>query len=214
MKHYNNIIFDLDGTLTDSGEGVMGSVVYAFEKLGYPVPSPAQLRACMGPPLTESFPRYGIPEDRVDEAVLLYRENYIKNGANMLNYPYPGIAEMLSRLRESGKKLYVATSKPEDQARDVLSRFSLDKYFSFIAGATYDRSRESKSAVIRFLIDHIGGTDPALMVGDRKYDVIGAAEFGIETVGILWGYGSVEELTEAGAIALARTPEKLADMLV
>jgi len=209
---YKNILFDLDGTLTDSGEGIMRSGSYALTQLGIPVPAPCELRKMVGPPLSVSFARFGVPADRIDEAIALYRYDYNELGGKYLNLVYPGIEDTLKKLQALGFRLFVATSKPEALARDILTRFGLDGYFEYIAGATLDRSRESKAAVLKYLLEIIGD-DSAVMVGDTAFDVIGAAEMQLPCIGVSWGYGTEEEMLAAGAAAIARSAWELFSLL-
>lgn len=207
-----SILFDLDGTLTDSGEGIMKCAVYALSKYGIDAPSEADLRTFVGPPLTESFARFGVPQDQLAKAVAYYRERYIPIG-RFENTPYPGIRELLEKLKADGHKLYVATSKPELMAIDILEQFDLAQYFDQICGATTDLSRNSKEAVIAYLLEKCGTQENAIMVGDTAYDVIGAKEHGIPTIGVDWGYGLNEDMEKAGAIAIAYTAEQLYELL-
>lgn len=206
------ILFDLDGTLTDSGEGIMNCVEFALEKFGLPVPSREELRVVVGPPLHDSMQKFGIPADRVDEAVAVFRSRYNPIGI-FENYPYPGIRELLETLKSQGHKLYVATSKPEVMAEKVLNHFDLAKYFDKICGALMDRSRSSKSDVIAYLLRENGMADNMIMVGDTHFDVLGAADHGIKTIGVSWGYGSTEDMEKAGAVAIAHSCEELLDLL-
>ena len=145
------ILFDLDGTLTDSGEGIMNCGEYALSHFGITPPPRAQMRTMVGPPLTESFLRFGVPEDQVDEAIRIYRSRYIPIG-KFENFPYPGIEQLLEKLVADGHRLYVATSKPEQMSVEILEHFGLAKYFTRICGAATDRSRNSKEAVIAYLL--------------------------------------------------------------
>lgn len=210
---YQYILFDLDGTLTDSGEGVMNSGAYAFEQLNLPVPSRQNLGKMVGPPLGTIFPLLGVPEDKVEEAIRLYRDQYDNHGGKFQNKVYPGVEELLKRLREKGCTLYVATSKPEDVAREVLAFFGLDSYFSFIAGSTKNHSRETKRDVLNYLLGRIGREQNAVMVGDTNYDVIGANQVGLPCIGVSWGYGSTADMEEAGAEIIVDSPEMLLDYL-
>ena len=207
------LFFDLDGTLTDSGPGIMNCAAFALERLGLPVPERAALRAFVGPPLRQIFPKFGVPEAQVDEAVRIFRSRYIPIG-KFENSPYPGMGALLQRLKEAGFPLYVATSKPEVTAVEVLEHFGLAGYFEKICGASMERGRETKQEVIACLLDQIGAPDRVLMVGDTDYDVLGAKAHGIGTIGCTWGYGDAESLRKAGAMALADTPEELYTMLL
>lgn len=202
------ILFDLDGTLTDSGEGIINCAIVALEHFHLPIPSREELRVFVGPPLQESFLRFGVPADRVDEAIAVYRSRYIPIG-KFENIPYPGIRELLEALKAEGHKLYVATSKPETMSVEILEHFGLAKYFDQIYGASMDASRSTKEAVIAYLLEQNGRADNMVMVGDTKYDVIGAKKHGISTIGVAWGYGEVADMLAAGAAAIAQTTEEL-----
>lgn len=206
------ILFDLDGTLTDSGEGIINCAILALEHFGCPIPSREALRVFVGPPLHESFVRHGVPADKADEAVAIYRSRYIPIG-KYENTPYPGIRELLQTLKDEGHTLYVATSKPEQMSVDILEHFDLAKYFDRICGASMDTSRSSKEAVIEYLIRQNGRADNMVMVGDTKFDVIGAKHHGIPAIGVSWGYGQVQEMVDAGAAAIADTMEQLLALL-
>ena len=207
------VLFDLDGTLTDSGEGVMGSAAYAFRKLGLPVPEPRELRTMVGPPLSSSFPRLGVPQDKVEEAIAYYRDDYNDGGGKLRNSVFPGIEEMLRDLKEKGLRLFVATSKPEGVAREVLTTFGLTGYLEYIAGASSDRSRETKADVMRHLLEETGHPKGLVMVGDTIWDVLGAKELGIPCVGVSWGYGEDQDMLDAGAETVVATPKDLTEYL-
>lgn len=206
------ILFDLDGTLTDSGEGIINCVIYALEKFGLPIPPRENLRYFVGPPLHESFIKQGVPTERAEEAVAAYRERYVPTGM-FENSPYPGVRELLETLKAEGHTLYVASSKPEWMCVDILKHFDLANYFAQICGATMDTSRTNKEAVIEYLIQENGRADNMIMVGDTKFDVLGAKAHGIPCIGVSWGYGSVEEMHEAGAVSIADTMEQLLKLL-
>ena len=207
-----SIFFDLDGTLTDSGEGIMNCAKLALEHYGLPIPSEAELRTFVGPPLHESFIRFGVPAQEADNAIKIYRSRYIPIG-KFENHPYEGIQDTLEKLKALGHTLYVATSKPETMSVEILEHFDMAKYFDIIAGASFDRSRSSKEDVIAYLLDQCGDYDEKIMVGDTAFDVIGAKAHGIPTVGVAWGYGKVEDMKNAGAISIACTMEELFDAL-
>ena len=206
------ILFDLDGTLTDSGEGIINCAILALEHFGCPIPSREEMRVFVGPPLHESFIRHGVPADKADEAVRIYRSRYIPIGAYE-NTPYPGIRELLEQLKKDGHTLYVATSKPEAMSVKILEHFDLAKYFDRICGASMDTSRSSKEAVIAYLLQLSGRAENTLMVGDTKFDIIGAKAHGIPGIGVSWGYGTVEEMTAAGAAAIAYSTAELYTIL-
>ena len=202
------ILFDLDGTLTDSGEGIINCAQYAFRQMGYPVPPREEMGVFVGPPLWDSFERFGIPKERTEEAVQVFRSRYIPIG-KFENKPYPGIKELLAALKQRGYLLYVATSKPEETAVEVLEHFDLAKYFDKICGAAMEGGRNSKEAVIEYLLEQVGRDAEKTMVGDTKYDVIGAKAHGIPTIAVSWGYGDIEEIRQAGPAAIVDTPEEL-----
>ena len=202
------VLFDLDGTLTDSGEGIINCAVFAMERLGIPVPPREELGVFVGPPLWDTFRQFGVPSDRVDEAVEIFRSRYVPIG-KFENTPYSGIRETLEALRAQGRKLYVATSKPEVTAREILEHFDLSRYFAEICGATVDKTRTSKEDVMAYLLSLDACRENSVMVGDTAFDVIGAAAHGIPTIGAAWGYGKTEDMVSAGAAAIARSPEDL-----
>lgn len=205
------ILFDLDGTLTDSGEGIINCAALALEHFGLPVPDRQAMRVFVGPPLRDTFVQFGVPADKAEEAIAVYRSRYIPTGI-WENRVYPGIGELLEQLKQQGHRLFVATSKPENMAKAVLEKFQLAHYFEQICGASMDKSRDSKEAVIACLLEQVRGED-TLMVGDTHFDVLGAAAHGIPTVGVAWGYGAVEDMVKAGAIAIVNTPKELAQLL-
>ena len=206
------ILFDLDGTLTDSGEGIINCAILALEHFGLPIPTREELRVFVGPPLHESFMKQGFPAELAEEAVAVYRERYVPTGM-FENTPYPGVRELLEKLHTEGHKLYVASSKPEWMCVEILKHFDLAKYFEMICGATMDTSRTNKEAVIEYLIQENGRTDNMIMVGDTKFDVLGAKAHGIPCIGVSWGYGTVADMQEAGAAAIATTMEELENLL-
>ena len=206
------ILFDLDGTLTDSGEGIINCAQMTLERFGLPVPSREEMRVFVGPPLRDTFARFGIPEERIQEAIAIFRSRYVPIG-KYENHPYPGIRELLDALKTQGHKLFVATSKPEVTAIEVLEHFDLSKYFDLICGASMDQSRTTKSEVIAFLLEQNGRIDNAVMVGDTEFDVLGAADHGIPTIGVAWGYGEVADMQKAGAASIVDTPEQLLELL-
>lgn len=206
------VFFDLDGTLTDSGEGIMNCATLGLEHFGLPVPSREEMRVFVGPPLDQTFIKFGVPADKTDEAIAVFRSRYTTIG-KFENFPYPGIREALETLKAQGHRLFVATSKPEPQANEVLAHFDLAKYFEQIAGATLDGSRSHKADVITYLLGLTGDVGNTVMVGDTAYDVIGAAQHGIPTIGVSWGYGNVHDIEKAGAIAVANTMEELVTLI-
>lgn len=206
------VLFDLDGTLTDSGEGIINCATLALRHFGLPIPAYEDMRTFVGPPLRDSFIRFGVPADRADEAIRVYRSRYIPTGM-FENTPYPGIRELLEALRAEGYTLYVATSKPEEMSVTILEKFDLAKYFHRICGASIDSSRSTKDAVIAYLLESSGAKEDMVMVGDTKYDILGAKAHGIPAIGVGWGYGKVEEMEEAGAVGIAETMDELIGLI-
>ena len=202
------ILFDLDGTLTDSGEGIINCAIYALEHYRLPIPSREELRVFVGPPLTDTFMKFGVkPEDVVD-AVKVFRERYIPIGLYE-NELYPGIPDLLETLRAEGHILCIATSKAESMAREILSYFGIAKYFHYICGATLDHTRDTKEQVIAYLLSQCDSEYPWVMVGDTAFDVIGANAHKIPTIGVAWGYGVVEEMQQAGAASIVYDTDEL-----
>ncbi len=206
------ILFDLDGTLTDSGEGIMNCAELALRHFGLPVPDRQTMRVFVGPPLDQTFIKFGVPADKTDEAIAVYRSRYLTVGL-FENAPYPGIEELLRKLQDNGHRLFVATSKPEATSIRIMEKFDLVKYFEQICGATYDGSISTKEEVIAHLLGRIGDPGQCLMVGDTTFDVIGAKAHGIETIGVSWGYGKVADMEKAGAKAIAYAMDELYDLL-
>ena len=204
---YDTILFDLDGTLTDSGLGITKAVQYALGQMGHPVPARESLFTFTGPPLHVSFRKhYGMDEATAAEAVRQFRVYYNEMGGILENEVYPGIRELLADLKKAGKRLLIATSKPQAAAELVMHHFGLDEWVPEIVGGT-DDTRNTKGKVIAYTIREYG-IDPktAIMVGDREHDIHGAAENGIPAIGITWGYGDRAELEGAGAAAVCDTP--------
>jgi len=208
---YKYVLFDLDGTLTNPEIGITSSVMYALEKFHIKVEDRKELHPFIGPPLTYSFQTYyGLSEADSELAVKYYRERFSVKGLYE-NEVYDGVEKMLQELKESGKTLIIATSKPEEFTLKILKHFDLYKYFDFVAGATMDGSRGEKADVIRYAIEISGIEDKsqAIMIGDRKYDILGARENEIDSIGVLFGFGDYEELTSAGANYIAETVEDI-----
>ena len=212
---FENILFDLDGTIINSEVGVTSCVVYALKKFGIEETDRAVLRRFLGPPLSDSFMRfYGFDAEKAEKAVVYYRERYVPIGVHE-NEVYDGIAELLFALKKAEKKLYVATSKPEHFAKGILAELGLDRYFDGIFGSTLDESRNTKDKVLAYAINEIGlAKETSVMVGDRFHDVEGAKENGLPCIGVLYGFGDEAELMDAGAIAVAETPKKLEKLLI
>ncbi len=212
---YTTLLFDLDGTITNPEEGITTAVAYALDFFGNSYESKKALRPFIGPPLREQFMLYcGVDRDKGEEYVAKYREYYAVKGLYQ-NEVYKGIPQMLEKLKKQGKKIVLATSKPEMFAKIILDHFNLSQYFDFVAGALMSNSRTNKSEVIQYALESIGNPDKdsVLMVGDRLHDVEGAATFGIKTVGVTFGFGSKKELQEAGAYKTVDTVDELYSLL-
>lgn len=213
---YQTILFDLDGTLTDSGLGITKAVQYALGQMGYDVPPRESLFSFIGPPLHKSFQKYyGMDEETSVEAVRQFRVYYNQMGGILENEVYDGIRELLAALKNAGKRLMIATSKPEPAAKLVMHHFGLDEYVPEIIGGRDDDSRNTKGKVIAYALREFGvAPAAAIMVGDREHDVQGAAENGIPCIGITWGYGDRAELEGAGAKVVFDTPEEVTNYIV
>jgi phosphoglycolate phosphatase len=206
-----NVVFDLDGTLTDPKEGIIACFRYALESLGANAPPTQDLERLIGPPLSESFAHLLGPgdDDRVEQAVRLYRERFTAKGM-FENSVYPGIVDALAELRDYGVKLLVATSKPRGFAERIVEHFELGRFFSNVYGSELSGANADKKDLLAHVLraESLSPTD-TLMVGDRAHDILGARAIGLFSVGVLWGYGSREELVAAGAGALCDTPRAL-----
>ena len=223
MLEKRYILFDLDGTLTDSYEGIINAFKYALHRMGIE-PKPETFRKYVGPPVMWSFQTYyGLDDAQAEAGLTLFRDYYSAQGI-FENRVYSGIEEMLQVLNAHGKKLMVATAKPEHMALRVLEHFGLRDYFCFVAGITHDKSpafddpaiRATKEEVIRHVLRTNGILDPenAVMVGDRSGDIRAGRQFGMQTIGVSYGYGTEEELLSAGADHIAETPGKVAEIIV
>lgn len=210
------ILIDLDGTITNPKEGITKSVQYALRAMNINIDDLDSLTKHIGPPLRDGFIEYyGFSEEEAEKAVTKYREYYIEKGIYE-NELYDGMELLLTKLKQAGKYIIVATSKPEELAIKVLESFHLEHYFDDICGATFDDSRASKDAVIKYALDRnsITNTDRVVMIGDRKYDILGAKAFNIFSIGVLYGFGTEEELSEAGADRIASTVEEIYDLVI
>ena len=211
---WKTILFDLDGTLTDSAPGITNSVSRALAHFGIRE-EPGNLLKFIGPPLNESLPEfYGFTPEQTAEAVAVFREYFVEKGW-LENAPYPGIGGLLQKLKAAGLRLMVATSKPEVQAVRVLDHFGLSGYFDRIFGAPAgNEDGARKSTVIRRALSYAGDASSAVMVGDRWHDVVGAHETGLPCIGVLYGYGGREELENADAEFIAEDMAALERLLL
>lgn len=202
---YQTILFDLDGTVTDSGIGITNSVMHALKYFGIGITDRSELYKFIGPPLMESFSKfYHFTFEEAWEAAMYYREYYALMGMYQ-NKLYDGIEDTLKQLKQAGCKLAIASSKPEKFGRQIMEHFHLTPYFDYIAGSALDETRTKKAEVIEYALEsmHITDKETVLMIGDREYDILGAAQCGIDSMGVLYGYGSREELETAGADYIA-----------
>ncbi|WP_417688822.1 HAD family hydrolase [Roseibium sp.] len=212
---YNTVLFDLDGTLTDPFEGITRSIQHALEKMGSEVPDANALRWCIGPPLWESFAVLLGTEERseLDRAVAFYRERYTVTGL-FENTLISGIDTLLEGLAADGRQLFVATSKPHAYAGKIVDHFGLGGYFKKVYGSELDGTRSAKAELIAYLMREEGiGAETCAMIGDRKHDLIGARANRVDSVGVLWGYGSREELEGEGPVAIVADAPELGRVL-
>lgn len=213
MSQYQVVLLDLDGTLSDSAPGILDSLRLAFDEVGVPWVDQDTARALLGPPFWHSLPPL-VGAERVAEVVASYRRHYWA-GAMLRTTCYPGVPALLAGLAGHGLRLAVATSKAEPQAIRIVEHLGLAGYFETICGDTLDGRRDSKALVVGEALRRLGRPDPAgvLMVGDRSHDVLGAAAHAVGCAGALWGYGSVTELTTAGALRLCEQPADLLEFV-
>jgi phosphoglycolate phosphatase len=206
-------LFDLDGTLTDPKEGITNSFAYALKAFHLAVPDASDLLKYIGPPLRESFGDF-VPAGQIEAAVAKFREYYTVTGL-LENRLYDGMIDLLRKLKADGAMLAIATSKVTEYAEKIASHFGFREYFDFISGCEMDGTRSAKDEVIEYALQKMNPENKitTVMIGDRKHDIIGAKKTGIDSIGITWGYGSRQELAEAGAGRIADTPEELYRML-
>ncbi len=215
FKNRNSILFDLDGTLTDSSEGIFKSTQYALGKFGIEVEDLNVLRPFIGPPLIDAFSRYyHFSEEDAKKATAFYRERYMTVG-KFENRVYDGITECLETLVKNGKKLYLATSKPELYAVQIMEHFGLARYFTFMGGAMFEGNRTHKPQVVEYVLKENNiSLDDAVMIGDREHDVFGAHDNNIPCIGVLYGFGDREELEKSGAEAIVNDINELTEILL
>lgn len=214
---WNTVLFDLDGTLTESGQGVANGVLHALAAFDLPAPSADELRKYLGPPLWVSFDEFaGLKGADIERAVQIYREYYHDKG-RFENAVYPGIPEMLDALVDSGVRIAVATSKVDHSAVSILEHFDLDKYFEVISGSDeLGVNRGTKALVIAHALSELKVQDNQgiVMIGDREHDIHGAKEHQLESIGVLWGYGDEVELSTAGAGHIVASVSELHGLLI
>ncbi|MBJ8017673.1 MULTISPECIES: HAD family hydrolase [Bacillus] len=208
---YTTFLFDLDGTVTDPKKGIVNSVLYALEKVGIEELHVSELDSFIGPPIQQSFvERYNMNEGEVERAVFYFRE-YLKQRGLLENSVYEGIPNLLKQLKDTGNRLFIATSKPTIFARQVIEHFQLTNYFEDIIGSNLSGTRIKKEEIIAHILQQNEGLnkEEVVMIGDRKHDIIGANHNGIASIGVLYGYGSENELIEVSATHIAKDIEEL-----
>lgn len=208
---YQYLLFDLDGTLTDPGIGITNSVMYALKKFNISVNDRACLYKFIGPPLIDSFMEfYNFSREKAEQALVYYREYFMDKGI-FENQPYEDIVHVLEKLKAEQKTLIVATSKPTMMAEKILEHFELSQYFSLVVGSNMDNTRTTKAEVIQYILENCNITDlsQVVMIGDRKHDIIGAKTCGLDSIGVLYGYGDQEEHRRAGATYIAKSPNDI-----
>ncbi|MBD3948202.1 HAD hydrolase-like protein [Tuanshanicoccus lijuaniae] len=212
---YQTILFDLDGTITESAPGIIASIRHAMDTLQLPALDESTLNLFIGPPLTYSFKTYAQLDDETAQlATKIYRERYNTIGLYESTL-YDGIESILQQLKVAGKRLYIATAKPEPLARRILAHYQLDRYFDDIVGATFDGVVATKEQVIELALSSNPNIDPktAVMIGDRHHDMEGARQHHIEAIGVLYGYGDRDELIQAGATHIVDVPQDLLKLM-
>ncbi len=213
---YDFILFDLDGTLTDPEIGITNGVMYALEKFGIKVSDRKELYCFIGPPLVDAFMKYyAFSHEDALQAVVYYREFFSVTGIYQ-NEIYSGVEDMLKQLKNAGKTLILATSKPQKFAEIVLDYFNITKYFDCVVGATFDGKLNYKADVIAVALERGGVTDKkkAIMIGDRHHDIDGAKQNGLKSMGVLYGFGDIDELQTAGADYIAESPQEICKILL
>ncbi len=219
LYRIQNIFFDFDGTIMDTSEGIKNGFSYALKKFGKELPQGDFYRRLIGPPLSESFEHIlGFKKEEVSLCIDLYREYYAPKGLYEVSV-YKGIPELLEKLKKSGKKVCIASSKPKPFVEELLRKFSLDQYFDFVSASDMNEKNASKALIIKKAMDFCRqvqeiGTDDFLMIGDRKYDMIGAKENSIRGAGALWGFGTQQELEDAGASVCFENAEAVAKQII
>lgn len=212
---FKNVLFDVDGTIVASEEGVIKSIEYALNKLGIYNYQREVLIKFLGPPLSDSFMKYfNMTEDNAEKAVSFYRERYTDIGIYESTV-YDGIPELLKSLKSNGVRLYTASSKPEKYVEKILKKTGLYDYFDFVAGASLDKSRKTKEEVLQYLIDKVNpDISETVLVGDRFYDIVGAHHFGLKCIAVLYGYGDLKEFLQYNADYIARTTADIEKLII
>lgn len=215
-NNFEYILFDLDGTITDSGEGITKSVQYALKYFDINVEKLEDLNKFIGPPLKDSFKKYyNFDDEKAELGLKKYREYYAEKGI-FENSLYDGVVDLLEGLKKNNKTIILATSKPEVYAKQILEYFKVDQYFTFAAGSDFEETRVKKGEVIKYALEEakISDLSKVVMIGDREHDIIGAKENNIKSIGVLYGYGDVVELTQARAEYIAKTPKEILNIVL
>ena len=206
------ILFDLDGTLTDSAPGIKNCVRFGYESLGLKVPSEDQLQDFIGPPLYLGARLAGLPGELIEDFISAYRVRFAEVGWQE-NSVYPGILNLLTELQAGGYRLAVATSKPEVFARKIVAHFGMEHFFDFIGGATLDNTRSLKADVISYVLENLDSPERAIMIGDREHDVLGARVTGLDAIAVTWGYGSATEIATCEPKWVVSEPEEISNII-
>ena len=215
ISNWDNILWDLDGTVTDPYEGITNSILFSLKYYpNIPTPKREELREFIGPPLAAKYAEFfALSEEEAKQAVEHYREYYRPYGLYQ-NKLYDGIEELLAKLKHNGKKVYLATSKPEEFAKKILVHYDIDKYFDGVYGSTLDGSIVKKEDVIKYILDNEGcNTEKTVMIGDTQYDIIGAHKLGLDAVGVTYGYGRREDIENSAPCAIVDSVEELEKLL-
>lgn len=213
--NYKYILLDLDGTIIDSSKGITNSIMYALEKYNIKTSNRKELHKFIGPPIIESFQKYyGFSKEEAKIAVTYYRQHHKKIGI-FENELYPGIISLIKKLKDSNGILIIATSKPEVYAEQILERYDIAKFFTYIAGSNLDGTRLTKLEVMEYAVEssNIKDLSKAVMIGDREYDILGAKDMQMSSIGVLYGFGSKDELEKAGADFIAESVEGVEKIL-
>jgi len=216
MKKYDIALFDLDGTLSESGEGILDCVKMVFKETNRPLPDEKGLSTFIGPPMYDSLRRFGFEHEEAEKGVEIYKKNFVEHGIYK-NRVYDGMIGVLTALKENGVKLGVATTKYEPFAHRIIKMLKLDEIFDFVGGATGDTERRTKAKVIRYTLENLGADENSkcIMIGDTKYDAQGAAETGVDFIGCLYGYGTREEMENFYKDAVfVSSPDEIRDIII
>ena len=216
MKKYDIALFDLDGTLSESGEGILECVRKIFERTNRPLPSEEIIKSFIGPPIYDSLKRCGFSHEESEEGVKIYKEEFLKSGIYK-NKVYDGMNELLSSLKENGVLLGVATTKYQPFAEKIINMLKLDRFFDFVGGATAGKERHTKELVIRYSLENLGANADShiIMVGDTKFDAEGAANVGCDFIGVLYGYGTKQEMENFYKNAIfVNTPSEIKNIIL